>query len=102
MLYRELDGGLVENIYKLKLINQDAVAHRYAVSIPEYPDIEIQVFPDPVLEAGQVGEFAFTLKAPAELGSGSMVIEVLFEAVDNPDISKLSESRLLLPADGAR
>ncbi|MEM1410832.1 MAG: cytochrome c oxidase accessory protein CcoG [Pseudomonadota bacterium] len=99
MLFRELDNGLVENIYKLKLINQDDQAHRYNVSIPAYPDIGIQVFPDPVLEAGQVGEFAFTLTAPADLGAGSMVIEVLFEAVDDPDISRLSESRLLLPAD---
>ncbi len=99
MLYRELDNGLVENIYKLKLINQDGVAHRYRVTIPDYPQIGIQVFPEPVLEAGQVGEFSFTLTAPADLGAGSMVIEVLFEAVDNPDISKLSESRLLLPAD---
>jgi cytochrome c oxidase accessory protein FixG len=99
MLFRELDNGLVENIYKLKLINQDGVAHRYRVTIPAYPQIGIQVFPEPVLEAGQVGEFSFTLTAPADLGAGSMVIEVLFEAVDNTEISKLSESRLLLPAD---
>ncbi len=98
MLYRELDGGLVENIYKLKLINQDNMAHRYQVSIPDYPQIEIFVFPEPVLEAGQVGEFSFTLRAPADLGSGSMEVNVLFEALDNPEITKLTDTRLLLPA----
>lgn len=98
MLFREVDGGLVENIYKLKLINQDAVAHRYRVTVPDYPQIEIIVFPDPVLEAGQVGEFAFTLRAPADLGAGSMEVNVLFEAVDNPEISKLTDTRMLLPA----
>ena len=100
-LYREVDNGLVENIYKLKLINQDRVAHQYRVTIPDYPQIQIQVFPDPVLQPGQVGEFSFTLTAPADLGAGSMKIEVLFEAVDNPEIKRLTESRLLLPAGGA-
>ena len=100
-LYRDVGDGLVENIYKLKLINQDRVAHRYRISIPDYPQIQIQVFPEPVLEPGQVGEFAFTLAAPADLGAGSMKIEVLFEAMDNPEIRRLSESRLLLPTDGA-
>ncbi len=102
MLYRELDDGLVENIYKLKLINQDRVAHRYLVSIPEYPQIDIEVFPEPVLEAGQVGEFAFTLRAPADLGAGSMVIDVRFEAEDDAEIVKVADSRLLLPAGGER
>lgn len=98
MLYREVGDGLVENIYKLKLINQDQAAHRYRVTIPDYPGIGIQVFPDPVLEAGQVGEFAFTLRAPADLGAGSMVIDVRFEAVDDPTIFRVENSRLLLPA----
>jgi cytochrome c oxidase accessory protein FixG len=102
MLFRDLGDGQVENIYKLKLINQDKVMHRYRVSIPEYPEIRIQVFPDPVLEAGQVGEFAFTLTAPADLGAGSMEIDVLFEAEDDPEIRKLSDSRLLLPAGDGR
>jgi cytochrome c oxidase accessory protein FixG len=99
MLYRELGNGLVENIYKLKLINQDRVAHEYRVTIPDYPQIRIQVFPDPVLQPGQVGTFSFTLTAPADLGAGSMEIDVLFEAVDNPDIRRVADSRLLLPAD---
>ena len=101
-LYREVGDGLVENIYKLKLINQDRVAHEYRVTIPDYPQIQIQVFPDPVLQAGQVGTFSFTLTAPADLGAGSMEIDVLFEAVDNPDIRRIADSRLLLPADGTR
>ncbi|MEE4217701.1 MAG: cytochrome c oxidase accessory protein CcoG [Xanthomonadales bacterium] len=97
MLFREVDGGMVENIYKLKLINQDKVAHRYRVTVPDFPQIQISMFPDPVLDARQVGEFSFTLRAPADLGAGSMEIDVLFEAIDNPEIRRLSETRLLLP-----
>jgi len=98
MLFREVDDGMVENIYKLKLINQDKVAHSYRVTIPDYPEIQISMFPDPVLEARQVGEFSFTLRAPADLGSGSMEIDVVFEAIDNPEIRRVSDTRLLLPA----
>ncbi len=100
-LYREVGDGQVENIYRLKLINQDDAAHRYRVSIPEWPQVTIRVFPEPVLQPGQVGEFAFTLSAPADLASGTVALEVLFEAEDDPGISRLADARLLLPGGGS-
>jgi len=99
MLFRDVGNGLVENIYKLKLINQDSVTQSYRVTAPDFSDIEIIVFPQPVLEAGQVGEFALTLRAPADLGSGSIEVNILFESVDNPEISKLVDTRMLFPVD---
>ncbi len=97
-LYREVGNGLVENVYRLKLINQDAAAHRYRVTVPDYPEITTEAFPALVLEAGQVGEFTFTLTAPASLGAGAMEVDVVFEAEDDPAIVKVADSRLLLPA----
>jgi len=102
MLFRELDDGFVENIYKLKLINQDDRAHRYRVTIPDYPEIEIFIFPEPVLQAGSVGTFSFTLRAPADLGSGTLEVDVRFEAEDDPEIVRVADSRLLLPTGGGQ
>ena len=99
MLFREVSDDRIENIYTLKLINQAKVPHRYAITIPAHPEIEIIVNPEPVLEAGQVGEFAFTLVSPEDLGSGSVEITVVFEAEDDSTIRLERETRMLLPFD---
>ena len=98
-LYRELSEGRIENVYTLKLINMDDKDHRYLISLPGNDDVSWNVNPQPVLKAGEIGRFSFTLQAPAKHGSGSVEVEVHFEAEDNQGINFSRTTRMLLPVN---
>jgi len=101
-LYRELPDGRIENVYTLKIVNMDQQAHMYTISMPGNEALTWTVDPEPQLGAGQVGRFSFAIQAPADLGSGSIEVDVRFESEKDPDISVVSDIRFLLPADQGR
>jgi polyferredoxin len=98
-LFRTLSDGRIENIYTIKLINQDQQAHEYLITIPGSPDIEIDVRPAPRLEAGQVGAFSLSLITSASLGEGSVEVLLDLRAADDPAIRIIRDTRILLPVN---
>jgi len=80
----------------------DQQAHMYTISMPGNEALTWTVDPEPQLGAGQVGRFSFAIQAPADLGSGSIEVDVRFESEKDPDISVVSDIRFLLPADQGR
>ena len=98
-LYRELPGGIIENVYTLKLINMDDKAHNYSIKVINNDDITLSVSPEPVLQPEQVGTFVVHMQAPATVGRGSLTVEVQFTADDQPDMERVVSSRFLLPVN---
>lgn len=96
-LYRELPDGRIENVYTLKLVNLDDLAHTYTVTVPGHPGIEVRVSPAVSLAAEQVGEFTLSLRSPATLGRGSQDVELRFQADDEPAIDITRNVRMILP-----
>ena len=98
-LYRELPGGVIENVYTLKLINMDAKTHRYNIELVGNEGMQLSVSPEPVLEPEQVGSFIVHVQAPADAGRGSMALKVRFSTVDEPVIERTVDARFLMPFD---
>ena len=68
MLAREVEGGLIENVYRLHVINVSEVPHRYAVSVSGLPGIDM--VGDRILEVPPAGDRTFTVqvRVPPESG----------------------------------
>jgi cytochrome c oxidase accessory protein FixG len=96
-LYRELPGGVIENVYLLKLINMDEQAHRYSIMISNAPSAEIDLSRPLDLEAGEVGEFTVRIRMPVESGQGAQKLEVTLAAEDDPDIVVMTRASMILP-----
>ncbi|MCW8926281.1 MAG: cytochrome c oxidase accessory protein CcoG [Xanthomonadales bacterium] len=96
-LYRELPGGLIENVYTLKLINMDLKQHRYRIEVVDNDDMALFVSPEPVLEPEEVGNFILRMQAPVSAGTGSMKIDVRFSTMEEPVIERTVSARFLMP-----
>ncbi len=98
-LYRETADGLVENVYTLKLINKDHVAHDYILTATGIKDMQLKLDRiDIKVPAGTVKELSVRLEAdPADLKSAST--EVLFEMVarDAPEQKIIEKARFIGP-----
>ena len=98
-LYRETDEGLIENVYILKVLNMDAVAHDYELRVSGIEGLQMFMdLPEIRVAGGDVLELPVRLRADeAELQERSS--EVVFElvATDNPDLSATEYARFLGP-----
>ncbi len=96
-LYRELPGGQIENVYKLKLINMDDQAHSYRLTVLGNDQVEANTARPLSLASEEVGVFSLRLSAPATAGQGVLRLDIRFEAEDNPSIQRSASVRMLLP-----
>jgi len=96
-LYRELADDRIENVYTLKLINMDFKTHQYRIEVVDNDDITLVVSPEAVLEPEEVGNFILRMQAPANIGRGSMKVDVLFSTIEEPIIERTVSTRFLMP-----
>ncbi len=99
VLYRELPGNLIENVYTLKLINMHSKPHRYRIEVVGNDDIVLFISPEPVLKAEEIGNFIFRLQAPVSAGHGSMKVDIRFATIEEPVIERTVSTRFLMPFD---
>jgi cytochrome c oxidase accessory protein FixG len=98
-LYRETDEGLIENVYILKVLNMDAVAHDYELSVSGIEGLEMYMDMRSItVPSGDVLELPVRLRAD-EAVLQERSTEVIFElvATDNPDLSVTEHARFLGP-----
>ena len=87
-LSKETDEGLIENVYRLQLINKDGRAHRYTVRAEGIPGLQV-VTPGREIAAAplQTIDVPVSLVAdPVELKGRSIAVTFTIEAVDDPRI----------------
>jgi polyferredoxin len=67
-LAREVEGGLIENVYRLHVINVSETPHRYAVSVSGLPGIDM--VGDRIVEvpAAEAKSFSIQVRVPADSG----------------------------------
>jgi polyferredoxin len=67
-LAREVEGGLIENVYRLHVINVSEAPHRYAVSVSGLPGIDM--VGDRIIEVPAAGarSFSVQVRVPPESG----------------------------------
>jgi len=98
-LYRETTEGLVENIYTLKIINMDARAHTYRLSVSGLDGlILLNRKGEFSVASGEVIELPVQLQIdPVQLQRTGNDIQFHLEATDNPELSVTETGRFIGP-----
>lgn len=96
-LYRELPGGLIENVYTLHVTNMDVVAHAYRLLAPQGSVAALELTRDVRLDAEKMAGFPLRIRLPRSWGHGAQTLPLVLVAEDDPAISKSLEARVLLP-----
>lgn len=98
-LYRELPGGMIENVYTLKITNMDARPHRYEFILPEDMDVKIDTSRPLDLAAEEVAGVSVRIRMPKSAGQGVQNLKLELKAADDPSIRKTIDAKVLLPVD---
>ena len=101
-LYRETAGGLIRNVYTLKIVNMHDEPLRWRVGVSGIDGLDLDV-DDPQREVapGEVASVPVRLEAPRDaLRSESTPVRFTVEAIDAVDIRASEETRFLGPGPG--
>jgi len=87
-LSKETDEGMIENVYRLQLINKDASAHRYSLAARGIAGLQV-IVATPDIQAGplQTLDLPVSLIAdPADLHGRSIAVTFTIQSIDDPRI----------------
>ena len=97
-LGREVEDGVIENVYRLQLINSDELSRRYRVTVSGLPGIAVAAGGE--IEVGSAGTrlAPVTVRAPGGQGRpGSNPIEFRVEALDDASVVVSEKSTFFVP-----
>jgi cytochrome c oxidase accessory protein FixG len=100
-LYRELPGGLVENVYTITLVNKTEVDRQYSISARGLPGLAVEIDTAlPVASApGEVRRLPLRMRAPAsEVPPGGTEVRLVVEAHGTVPAVIKRETRFFGPA----
>jgi cytochrome c oxidase accessory protein FixG len=98
-LYRDSRPGYVENVYTLRIINKDDVAHEYALTATGLPTLTLETEPR-VIVVGPREIRTIAARALVEDGavpSGGHTIEFALAATDDARITTSENGRMFTP-----
>jgi len=98
-LYRELPGGVVENVYTLKITNMDRAPHRYEFSVLNNEAVEVDLSRPLELAAEEVAGVSVRLRLPKSAGQGVQHLDIQLQASDDPSIRKVIKAKALMPIE---
>ncbi len=97
-LAREVEGGKIENVYRLRIMNTSEVARRYVLEVEGLPGAAIADLREIEVEAAGSRDIAARVQVDAEaLQPGSHEIYFNLQAVDAPDIRVHEKTSFLQP-----
>ena len=104
ILYREANNGDLENVFKLKIMNQDSKPHKFVITMEGLPGSVLD--PDEKEITAASGETANTLvrvRASEDvIKDRSTNITIKVTAVDDEKLTDEEDARFLAPADWFR
>ncbi|MGV8990085.1 MAG: cytochrome c oxidase accessory protein CcoG [Thiobacillus sp.] len=88
-LSKETDEGMIENVYRLQLINKDAQSHRYTIQAQGIPGLQVVVPTQKITAAPlQTIDIPVSLVAdPVELKGRSIEVHFIVQSIDDPRIT---------------
>lgn len=97
-LFVEAPGGLVDNIYQLRLINKDAESRQFRIDLTGIEDAEIIGSRELSVPGGDLAEVSVRVRAdPVELATPSTAIVFTVTRLDDENITVERESRFIKP-----
>ncbi|MEQ8516342.1 MAG: cytochrome c oxidase accessory protein CcoG [Chromatocurvus sp.] len=97
-LYVETQGGDIENMYRIQLVNMDTDAHEFDLTVNGIPQAQIIGDASYSLDAGEVRSITLRVRAQPQFLDAPGT-EISFEAIasDMPALRIAAESRFLRP-----
>ncbi|MEM7282267.1 MAG: cytochrome c oxidase accessory protein CcoG, partial [Pseudomonadota bacterium] len=84
-LYREIPGGVIENVYTLRVVNMDTRPHKIEITVEGIPGVSLDLDDDSLgIPAGAVRSFAARIRVPeSEISDEIQKITVALSTDDN-------------------
>jgi cytochrome c oxidase accessory protein FixG len=94
-LSKETDEGMIENVYRLQLINKDSKAHRYTIQAQGIPGLKVvAAAPSFAADPLQTIDIPVSLIAdPSELKGRSIKVTFVIQATDAPRVRDAVETK---------
>ncbi|MDI6750576.1 MAG: cytochrome c oxidase accessory protein CcoG [Rhodocyclaceae bacterium] len=98
VLAREVEGGLVENIYRLQVMNVSEQPHRYRITVSGLDGIQLEGEPVLEVEPATTKSFSYAVRVPPEAApKGSHTIYFDVKAEGNEKIAVHEKATFLMP-----
>ena len=98
-LARESSPGIMENVYRIQIMNTDEIPRSFRLTVEGLPGISIADLPA-TLDVGAAATrlVPLRLQVPADAAApGSHRIEIVIEATDDPKVQRREKSTFILP-----
>ena len=95
---REIEDGMIENVYRLQIMNTEEAAHQYRISVSGIEGINLQGSTDIELGPTESRGVPVNIRIPAGVGEkGSNKIFVTITDTDNPDVQVREKAVFFVP-----
>ena len=95
---REIEDGMIENVYRLQIMNTEEIAHRYRISVSGIDGIVLQGASDIALAPTESRGVPVNIRIPAGVGEkGSNKIFVTITDTENPDVQVSEKAVFFVP-----
>jgi cytochrome c oxidase accessory protein FixG len=95
---REVEDGMIENVYRLQIMNTEETAHRYRISVSGIDGIILQGGADLALAPTESRGVPVNIRIPAGAGEkGSNKIYVTIADADNPNVQVSEKAVFFVP-----
>jgi cytochrome c oxidase accessory protein FixG len=94
---RDIDGGMIENVYRLQIMNTEEVVHRYRISASGLPGL--RVADESVVEVPAAATIMVPVRLRIQSGmtrAGSHRIEFLVHAIESEQIAAKEKSVFMI------
>jgi cytochrome c oxidase accessory protein FixG len=98
VLAREVEGGLIENVYTLRIMNTDEQPHRYSIGVSGMPGIELAGPHETEVGPASTQSLVVSARVQPDAGpKGSQPIRFDIEAAGNPAIRLQEKAVFMMP-----
>jgi cytochrome c oxidase accessory protein FixG len=98
VLAREVEGGLIENVYTLRVMNTDEKPHRYRITVSGLNGIALSGAQDTEVNPASTQSLVVSARVPPEAGpKGSLPIHFDIEEADNPAVRLHEKAVFMIP-----
>ncbi len=98
-LAREVEGGRIENVFRLLVQNKTEQEHTYTLSVSGLPGLEIDQVSEVIVAPTANRLLAIRVRVPGDVvAAGSHEIRFTITAIDDPSLQRIEESKFIVPS----
>jgi polyferredoxin len=95
---REIEDGMIENVYRLQIMNTSESEHRYRIVVDGLPSLRLAGADEVTLNGTETRSVPVRLRIDAgQAGKGSNKIHISLQALDDPGLKVREEAVFYVP-----